>query len=193
MTSERFDSFVSAFTQVHKAIEPVIFTRLEGNNYLDCKLIATYGLPHSYCADIDKDLPIDKFWPNLDVQIQFDVKLFNPALETNTLNELRGIVKSYFNRLTNIHTPVDMVSIDNNIYISQLIQLLEEHPNVAYLKYKGFYTNEKDLKNGNYMNADYQAIVQKWDTLESMPTDELERFVPEMFVLSDENIVLNVL
>ena len=193
MTSERFDSFVSSFTQVHKAIEPVIFTRLEGNNYLDCKLIATYGLPHSYCADIDKDLPIDKFWPNLDVQIQFDVKLFNPALETNTLNELRGIVKSYFNRLTNIHTPVDMVSMDNNIYISQLIQLLEEHPNVAYLKYKGFYTNEKDLKNGNYMNADYQAIVQKWDTLESMPTDELERFIPEMFVLSDENIVLNVL
>lgn len=193
MTSERFDSFVSSFTQVHKAIEPVIFSRLEGNNYLDCKLIATYGLPHSYVADIDKDLPIKKFWPDLNVQIQFDVKLFNPALETNTLNELRGIVRSYFNRLTNVHTPVDMVSMDNNIYISQLIQLLEEHPNVAYLKYRGFYTNEKDIKNGKYMNAEYQGIVQAWDTLDSMPMDELERFVPEMFVLTDDNIVLNIL
>ena len=193
MNSDRFESFVSAFTQVHKAIEPVIFNRLEGNNYLDCKLIATYGLPHSYVADVDKDLEEKVFWPNLDVQIQFDVKLFNPSLETNTLNELRAIVKSYFNRLTTVHTPVDMISMDNNIYISQLIQLLEEHPNVMYLKYKGFYTDEKDIPNGNYMNAEYQGIVQAWDTLEDMPMNELERYVPEMFVLEDKNIVLNIL
>jgi hypothetical protein len=43
------------------------------------------------------------------------------------------------------------------------------------------------------MNADYQAIVQKWDKLDDMPTDELTRFVPEMFVLDDDNIVLNII
>ena len=43
------------------------------------------------------------------------------------------------------------------------------------------------------MNADYQAIVQKWDNLEDMPSKELERYVPEMFVLSDSNIILNLI
>lgn len=195
MMSDSFETFVSAFTQVHKAIEPVIFRRLEGNNYLDCKLIATYGLPHSYVADVDKDSSLvpPKFWPDLNVQMEFDVKLYNPALRTNTLNELRTIIRSYFNRLTTVHTPVDQISMDNNIYLSQLIQLLEEHSNVQFLKFKGWYTNEKSIANGNYMNADYQAIVQKWDKLDDMPSTELERYVPEMFVLDDANIVINVL
>ena len=192
MNSSRFESFVSAFTQVHKAIEPVIFKRLEGNHYLDCKLIATYGLPHSYSSDVDYKNP-NIFWPNLDVQIEFDVKLYNNAISTNTINELRLIVKSYFNRLTNIHTANDLLSMDNNIYVSHLIQQMESHENVAYMKFKGWYTNEKSLPNGNYMNATYQAIVQKWRQLEDMPTDELERYVPEMFVLDDSNIVINVL
>lgn len=204
MNSDKFETFVSAFTQVHKAIEPVIFRRLEGNNYLDCKLIATYGYPHSYASDIDKSLyekgsitdPNEVntlFWPSLDVQIEFDIKLFNPAMETITLNEVRSIIKSYFNRLTSIHTPLDMISMDNNIYISQLIQQLEEHPNVAYLKFKGWYTDEKGIKGGKYMNADYQCIVQMWDNIEDFPKKELERFVPEMFVLDDVNIRLNII
>ncbi len=193
MTSELFADFVHAFTQVHKAIEPVIFKRLEGNNYLDCKLIATYGLPHSYVADLDKNLEPPVFWPDLNIQIEFDVKLYNPALSTNTLNELRSIVKSYFNRITTVHTPLDMISMDNNIYISQLIRLMTDHANVAYLKFKGWYTDQKNISGGNYMNADYQAIVQKWDKLEDMPKKELERYVPEMFVLSDSNIVLNLI
>lgn len=193
MESDRFESFVASFTQVHKAIEPVIFDRLEGNNYLDCKLIATYGLPHSYVADVDKDRGVLKFWPDLSVQIRFDVKLYNPALESNTINELRAIIKSYFNRLTTVHTPVDMISLDNNIYISQLIKLLEEHPNVTYLKYRGFYTNEQNVPGGKYMNSEYQGIVQAWDTLDDMPHGELMFYVPEMFVLDDENIELNIL
>lgn len=193
MNSDMFESFVNAFTTVHKEIEPVIFKRLEGNNYLDCKLIATYGLPHSYVADVDKTLDPPAFWPDLDVQIEFDLKLYNPALSTNTLNEVRQMIKSYFNRITTVHTPVDMISMDNNIYISQLIQQLEEHPNVAFLKFKGWYTNQKKLLNGHYMNADYQAIVQRWDELDDMPKNELERYVPEMFVLSDSNIVLNII
>ena len=191
MISDKFATFVSAFANVHKSIEPVIFSRLEGNNYLDCKLIATYGLPHSYTSDLDKDLP-DSFWPDLSVQIEFDVKLYNNAIGMNTINELKLVIKDYFNRLTSIHTPVDVISMDNNIYISNLIKQMKENENVAYLKFKGWYTNDKG-HGGKYMNADYQAIVQKWDTLEDMPTDELTRFVPEMFVLDDENIVLNVI
>jgi hypothetical protein len=70
---------------------------------------------------------------------------------------------------------------------------MKENENVAYLKFKGWYTNEKNIGGGNYMNADYQAIVQKWDKIDDMPTDELTRFVPEMFVLSDSDIVLNII
>ena len=43
------------------------------------------------------------------------------------------------------------------------------------------------------MDANTQCIVQKWKKLEDFPTQELERFVPEMFVLEDDNIVINII
>ena len=211
MNSTRFKNFVSAFTQVHKALEPVIMQRLDGNNYLDCKLTATYGKPHTYCADIDVNKDGEKyFWPDLNIQIEFDVKLFNQALATNTLNELRLIVKSYFNRLTSIHTPVDLISMDNNIYISHLIQQMESHDNVAYMKFKGWYTDDNG-PDSSKMDANIQAIVQKWRRLDDFPkyyetkydennnpyngrlVSELEHFVPEMFVMEDDNIKINII
>lgn len=192
MTSERFESFVSSFTQVHKAIEPVIMKRLEGNNYLDCKLIATYGYPHSYVADVDKDDSNIKYWPDLNVQIEFDVCLYNQALATNTINELRTIVKSYFNRLTSTHTPVDAISMDNNIYISHVIQQMEAHDNVAWMRFKGWYTDEKNIPNSDYMDANTQGIIRLRNTFEEMKTEELEHYVPELFVLDDSNIVINI-
>ena len=191
ITSDDFANFVSSFTQVHKAIEPVIFERLEGNNYLDCKLIATYGKPHSYSADIDV-MDENKFWPDLSVQIEFDVKLYDNGLDTTTIEDLKSIIKSYFNRITTVHTPTQNLSMENNIYISNLIQQMEAHKNVAWLRFKGWYTNEKNIPDGNYMNATVQAIVQKWKKLEDMPTDELERYVPEMFLLEPNNIVINI-
>ena len=203
MTSDRFESFVSTFTQVHRAIEPVIMKRLEGNNYLDCKLIATYGLPHTYCSDLDKDLVVDKFWPDLNIQIEFDVCLYNQSLTSNTINDLRKIVKDYFNRLTSIHTPVDTVSMDNNIYISHVIQQMEAHPNVAWMRFKGWYTDEKNVPGSDYMDANTQAICQKWKNLEDFPKNlydpyehrvvsMLEHYVPELFILEDDNIVINI-
>lgn len=197
MNSDRFENFVSSFTQVHKAIEPVIFKRLEGNHYLDCKLIATYGLPHTYSSDINIDLPEtsnDAYWPDLNVQLEFDVKLYNQSLATNTINELRLIVRSYFNRITSLHTPTEALSMDNNIYISNVIQQMEEHDNVAYLKFKGWYTNEKYKPDGNYMDANTQAIVQRYKKLEDLPSHKLlEAFTPEMFVMDDDDIVINII
>lgn len=196
MMSTRFESFVQAFTTVNDAIEPVIFNRLEGNNHLDVKLIATYGKPHSYVADADYKKSYNestvKFWPDLHVQLEFDVRLYNQALSTNTINELRGIVKSYFNRLTSIHTPIDQISMDNNIYLSHVIQQLEAHANVAWLKFKGWYTGDKNKPNGDYKDANTQGIVRCWEKLEDMPKLELERYTPEMFVMSDDDIVINI-
>lgn len=192
MNTDQFRDFVHTFTQVHRSLEPVIFKRLEGNHYLDCKLTATYGLPHSYCADKQYFLE-GEFWPDLRIQISFDVKLYNRALAANTLSDLRDLVRAYFNRLTTVHSPADLVTMNNNIYVSHLIQRMESHDNVAYMKFNGWYTSERNDKNGNYMSPEVQSIVQKWKTLESMPTDELERYVPEMFVLTDSDIEINVI
>ena len=203
MIDNRFANFVQSFVNVHKAIEPVIFNRLEGNHYLDCKLIATYGLPHTYCTDNEKmkNLPKEQtqFWPNLSIQISFDVRFKNPSLVTNTTDELKNIVKSYFNKLTTLHSPTDKVSMNNNIYISRLIREMSNHDNVEYLKFNGFYTKDKDNPKGDYMDANVQAIVQRWDTLEDFPKyssdgkmiSELENFVPEMFILENDNIIIN--
>jgi hypothetical protein len=176
---------------------------LDGNHYLDCKLIATYGLPHTYCTDSEKlkNLPKEQtqFWPNLSIQISFDVRFKNPSLATNTIDELKIIVKSYFNKLTTLHSPTDRVSMNNNIYISRLIREMGNHDNVEYLKFNGFYTDDKNNPKGDYMDANVQAIVQRWDTLEDFPKyssdgkmiSELENFVPEMFILEDDNIIIN--
>lgn len=189
MNDDRFDTFVSAFTQVHKAIEPVIFKRLEGNNYLDCKLIATYGRPHSYTSDLDTT----HYWPDLNVKVEFDCHVFNVNMTTNTISELKQIIKDYFNRLTKIHTAADVSSMDNNIYVSNLIQLMEAHNNVAYVRFKGWYTNEKSLVNGNYMDANYQGIIQKYKSIDEFSKEDLETYVPEMYVLSDNDITINII
>jgi hypothetical protein len=193
MSSDRFESFVSAFTQVHKAIEPVIMQRLEGNNYLDCKLIATYGRPHSYVADIDADDTYVRFWPDLRVQLEFDVSLQNPALSSTTISELRTIVKSYFERLTTVHTPVDAISMNINIYISNVIQLMKDHANVQWLRFNGWYTDEKNRVPSDYKDANVQGIIRRRKSLDDMTTEELESYVPELFVLSDEDIVINII
>ena len=189
MNNERFESFVASFTQVHKAIEPVIFNRLEGNNYLDCKLIATYGLPHSYTSDIDPST----YWPSLQVKVEFDCHLFNVNMTTNTLVELKQIIREYFNRLTRIHTAADVTSMDNNIYVSHIIQQMESHNNVAYCRFKGWYTDEKNIENGSYMDANYQGIIQKYKSIDDFSKKDLESYVPEMYVLSDDDIIINII
>lgn len=191
MTDDRFESFTHAFTEVHRAIEPVINHRLEGNNYLDCKLIATYGLPHSYSADIDDDNP-RAYWPDLSIQIEFDVRLKNNNLAINTVAELKTEIIRYFTKLTTIHKATDLISIDSNIYISNIVELMiKNHDNVAYLKFKGWYTDDKTSR--KYRDANIQAITQKKKTFEEMTRPELESFVPEMFILEPENIKINII
>ena len=192
MNSDKFADFVKTFTQVHRAIEPVIFKRLEGNHYLDCKLVGTYGLSHAYVPDTLYGIK-DAYWPNLSVQISFDVKLYNRALATNTINELRNIIRNYFNRLSVVHMPKRMITMENNLYISHIIQEMEANDNVAYLKFNGWYTNQRNVNSGYYMGPEVQAIVQKWARIEDMDYEELEQYVPEMFVLDEANIEINVI
>jgi len=197
MMEDRFESFISSMTRIHRAIEPVIFHRLEGNNFLDTKLIATYGLPHSYSADVDVEVE-DRFWPDLRIQIEFDVRLYNKSLSTNTVAELKTIIKDYFGRITTVHTPLDLVDMNDNIYVSHIIDRMEDNGNVAYLKFKGWYTNERGMINGNFMDSNIQSIERKWEEIEDFPVDingrsKLESFVPEMFVLEDHDIIINIL
>ena len=204
MEDDKFVDFVTSFTQVHKAIEPVIFKRLDGNHYLDCKLIGTYGKSRTYVSDTDPE----KFWPDLNIQMEFDVKLFNKSLATNTIDELRLIVKSYFNRITTVHSPNRDTNMDNNVYVSHLIQQMEAHDNVAWMRFKGWYTNQKGKSGSHYKDANTQAIELKWNQLEDMdkyvllPDDpdnplnykysRLENYTPEMFILDDDNIKINI-
>lgn len=196
LNSKRFESFISSFTQVHKAIEPVIMQRLDGNNYLDCKLIATYGKPHSYTTEYHTNINDSVYWPDLNIQMEFDVMLKNQSIATDTLDKLRGIIKSYFGKIADIHTATDAIKMDTNIYITELVRQMLDEPtdNIAYLKFVGWYTRDKlKSKNSRYMDANIQSIVQKWKSLDEFPTQELERFTPEMFILENDNIIFNVL
>ena len=70
---------------------------------------------------------------------------------------------------------------------------METHSNVVYMKFVGWYTNEKNIADGDYRDANTQAIVQCYDSIDKFPNNKLESYVPEMFTLDDENIVINVL
>ena len=197
LTSDRFPSFISSFTQVHKAIEPVIFSRLDGNDYLDTKLIATYGRPHTYTTEYHKSQDDGIFWPDLNIQIEFDIMLKNQSIATDTLSKLRSIIKSYFSKLTTVHTAREKIDMDSNIYITELIRrmLEEKSNNVSYLKFVGWYTQDRYSfdKSSKFMDANTQSIVQKWTKIDDFPKQELERFTPEMFIVDDSNIIFNVL
>ena len=197
LTSDRFPSFISSFTQVHKALEPVIFDKLEGNNFLDTKLIATYGKPHSYTTEFHRDINDNIYWPDLSIQLEFDISLKNQSIATDTLSKLRSIVKSYFSKLTTIHTTRDQISMDNNIYITELIRLMleEKSHNINYLKFVGWYTQDRYTmsKQSKFMDANTQSIIQRYQKIDDFPKGELKRFIPEMFIVEDANIVFNVL
>lgn len=197
LTSDRFPSFISSFTQVHKVLEPVIFDRLDGNDFLDTKLIATYGKPHSYTTEFHRDINDNVYWPDLSIQLEFDISLKNQSIATDTLTKLRSIVKSYFSKLTTIHTTRDQISMDNNIYITELIKLMleEKSHNINYLKFVGWYTQDRYTmtKQSKFMDANTQTIVQRYQNIDDFPKGELERFIPEMFIVEDSNIIFNVL
>ena len=201
MNTKRFESFISSFTQVHKAIEPVIFQRIDGNNYLDTKLIATYGLPHTYTTEYHRDQNDNVFWPDLNIQMEFDIALKNQSIASDTISNLKSIIKGYFNKITNVHTAADRINMDSNIYISELTRRMldEKTNNVTYLKFVGWYTNDRFnssasiKKDTKFMDANVQSIVQKWKSIDDFPTTELERFTPEMFILEDDNIVFNII
>ena len=91
--------------------------------------------------------------------------------------------------------------MDSNIYISELTRRMldEKTNNVTYLKFVGWYTNDRFnssasiKKDTKFMDANVQSIVQKWKSIDDFPTTELERFTPEMFILEDDNIVFNII
>ena len=86
-----------------------------------------------------------------------------------------------------------MITMENNLYVSHLIQEMEAHENVAYMKFNGWYTNQKNIAGGYYMGPNVQAIVQKWSKIEEMDYEELEKYVPEMFIVDEANIEINVI
>jgi hypothetical protein len=69
---------------------------------------------------------------------------------------------------------------------------MEQHDNVAWMRFKGWYTDEKNKPNGDYKDANTQGIIRLREVLEDMRTEELQHYVPEMFVLDDDNIVINI-
>ena len=43
------------------------------------------------------------------------------------------------------------------------------------------------------MDANYQGIIQKYESIDKFPKKELENYVPEMYVLSDDSIIINII
>ena len=87
--------------------------------------------------------------------------------------------------------------MDVNIYISHLIQQMEAHDNVAWMKFKGWFTDQKGKAFSEYKDANTQSLELKYKQLEEMGryndgTSLLENYNPEMFILEKDNIKINI-
>jgi hypothetical protein len=74
---------------------------------------------------------------------------------------------------------------------------MEAHDNVAWMKFKGWFTDQKGKSNDFYRDANTQALELRWNQLEEMGryddgTSKLESYNPEMFILENDNIVINI-
>jgi hypothetical protein len=70
---------------------------------------------------------------------------------------------------------------------------MKDHANVQWLRFNGWYTDEKNRVPSDYKDANVQGIIRRRKSLDDMTTEELESYVPELFVLSDEDIVINII
>ena len=174
LDDERMSYFVRAFNDQYAAVEPVL-KRLDGNSFLDFKLINTYGKSNNYYigpkegSDVlwDSDILLD----SVHVRIKFRMAVYDRSLYVQTCDAVINEIISFFENLSNGEF--------KDVHVSDLIHLIKEnHPNVNYIRFLGF--NEYD--------ANKQSIFVKYDDISELRRDELLPYVPEMIRVSKDTI-----
>lgn len=168
-STDTFNTFISKVTDNYRYLEECS-PRLRNNTNLDIKFYNTYGRSNNYYIGDEQEL-IDR----VNISISYDVKLVDGTTATNVMAELQAFIKSFVEKVNS--------SGSNDLYISNMIKAIENNfPAVHHLRFTGI--NDYDPK--------YQTVCMKVTDLNDLTKEELREYVPEVLVVAQDDIKLNV-
>lgn len=167
--ADTFDTFITYVTNNYRYLEETN-PRLRNNTNLDVKFYNTYGRSNNYYIGDNQEL-IDR----VNIGISYDVKLIDGVTATSVATEIKSFIKEFVEKVNSSGT--------NDLYISNMIKAIENNfPSVHHLRFTGI--NDYDPK--------YQTVCMKVTDLNDLTKDELREYVPEVLVVSTDDIILNV-
>ena len=167
--ADTFDTFITRVTDNYRYLEETN-PRLRNNTNLDVKFYNTYGRSNNYYIGDDKEL-IDR----VNISISYDVKLVDGVTATSVATEIKNFIKEFVEKVNSSGT--------NDLYISNMIKSIENNfASVHHLRFTGI----------NNYDPRYQTVCMKVSDLNDLTKDELRQYVPEVLVVSTDDINLNV-
>lgn len=174
LNEERMLYFIRAFSFLYKIMEPAV-SKLPGNSFIDFKLYNTYGRSSNYYIGPEEGK--ESLWDstilldNVYVRNKFVMSVYDRSLYSQTLNAVINDIKGIYENL-------DAGNI-TDMHASDIIhKVIENQPNVRYLRFLGF----------NNYDANKDSIFVKYTDASQLKEDQLHIYVPEMIRVDEDSI-----
>lgn len=170
LNDDRMKHFIQTFTNQYQAMEPVL-RKIEGNAFIDFKFYNTYGRSLNYFIGPEDNVPNLKdsklHLDNVYVKIKLKMAVHNRELFTQTANDVKKEIISFFDRLNDNNT---------DVHVSNILRSIEvNHQNVRYIRFLGF--NNYDSRKQSIFIKDLQ-----------LSKNELSNKVPELLIVDEFSI-----
>ena len=176
LDEKRMAFFVQAFNNQYKAMEPVL-NKISGNAFLDFKLFNTYGKSNNYYVGpqegVDNLRDSNILLDDVYIKIKLRMAVYNRSLYTQTADEVKKEIISFFDKLNNGD------SLD--VHVSNIIRNIESnHSNVKYIRFLGF----------NSYDQSKQSIFIKFTDINKLNKDKIQTHVPELIRVNNDSIFI---
>lgn len=167
---DQLSYFLDLFYNQYEFItKTIIGTKLRTVTSIDMKFYNTYGRSRNFLIGEDNEV-LD----TVNLRIEFDIWFVSG---TDTI-QVKPIVRSFIRR----NIEVINTSGYNNIFISNLMRKIElEFSYIDHIRFVQI----------NTYSSDYQAVKHCVTDLNDLTVEERRWYVPEMLVVSDDNIIIN--
>lgn len=176
LDEQKMTFFIQALNNQYKAMEPVL-SKISGNAFLDFKLFNTYGKSNNYYVGpqdgIDNLRDSNILLDDVYIKIKLRMAVYDRSLYTQTADEVKKEIISFFDKLNN--------GDSMDVHVSNIIRNIESnHSNVKYIRFLGF----------NSYDANKQSIFIKFNEINKLNKDKLQTHVPELIRVNNDSIFI---
>jgi len=166
LTKEFYTMFKKQYTKAKDIIH-----KLTNNFSMDLKFVNTYGRSKNFTIGDDGAMLLDK----VNVKLHIQVKSVYGTIEEDLFRDIRIFIKDYIES-------VNMSSGNNSIYISNLIQALEnKFADLSYMKFISI----------NDYDSSIQVIDNRTVNLDLLTKEERINYVPEYLTIGTSDIIID--